>query len=109
VAANWEKVENNQGVLTIEVDASQVDAALDQAFKKVVQKVQVPGFRKGKIPRKMFEARFGVESLYQDALDILLPNAYGQAVREAGIEPVDRPEVDVAQMEKGKNLISRRL
>ncbi|MFP3381532.1 trigger factor family protein, partial [Bacillus sp. SIMBA_069] len=56
MAANWEKVENNQGVLTVEVDASQVDAALDQAFKKVVQKVQVPGFRKGKIPRKMFEA-----------------------------------------------------
>jgi trigger factor len=105
VAANWEKVENNQGVLTVEVDASQVDAALDQAFKKVVQKVQVPGFRKGKVPRKMFEQRFGVESLYQDALDILLPTAYGQAVREAGIEPVDRPEVDVAQMEKGKNLI----
>jgi len=105
VAAKWEKLENNQGVLTIEVDAAQVDAALDQAFKKVVQKVHVPGFRKGKIPRKMFEARFGVESLYQDALDILLPQAYGQAVRETGIEPVDRPEVDVEQMEKGKNLI----
>lgn len=105
MAANWEKVENNQGVLTVEVDASQVDAALDQAFKKVVQKVQVPGFRKGKVPRKMFESRFGVESLYQDALDILLPAAYGQAVRETGIEPVDRPEVDVEQMEKGKNLI----
>ena len=105
MAAKWEKLENNQGVLTIEVDAAQVDAALDQAFKKVVQKVHVPGFRKGKIPRKMFEARFGVESLYQDALDILLPQAYGQAVRETGIEPVDRPEVDVEQMEKGKNLI----
>ncbi|MCC8435264.1 trigger factor [Brevibacillus sp. M2.1A] len=105
MAANWEKVENNQGVLTVEVDATQVDAALDQAFKKVVQKVQVPGFRKGKVPRKMFESRFGVESLYQDALDILLPTAYGQAVREAGVEPVDRPEVDVTQMEQGKNLI----
>jgi len=105
VAAKWEKLENNQGVLTIEVDAAQVDAALDQAFKKVVKKVNVPGFRKGKIPRKMFEARFGVESLYQDALDILLPAAYGQAVRETEIEPVDRPEVDVEQMERGKNLI----
>jgi trigger factor len=105
VAAKWEKVENNQGVLTVEVDAAQVDAALDQAFKKVVQKVSVPGFRKGKIPRKMFEARFGVESLYQDALDILLPAAYGQAVRETGIEPVDRPEVEIEQMGKGKNLI----
>jgi trigger factor len=105
VAAKWEKLENNQGVLTVEVDAAQVDAALDQAFKKVVQKVQIPGFRKGKIPRKLFEARFGVESLYQDALDILLPVAYGQAVRETGIEPVDRPEVEVEQMGKGQTLI----
>ncbi|GED50876.1 trigger factor [Brevibacillus borstelensis] len=105
MAAKWEKLENNQGVLTVEVDATQVDAALDQAFKKVSKKVNVPGFRKGKVPRKMFEARFGVESLYQDALDIILPTAYGQAVRETGIEPVDRPEVDVEQMEKGKSLI----
>lgn len=105
MAVKWEKLENNQGVLTVEVDASQVDTALDQAFKKVSKQVNVPGFRKGKVPRKMFEARFGVESLYQDALNIILPSAYGQAVREAGIEPVDRPEVDVEQMEKGKNLI----
>lgn len=105
MAAKWEKLENNQGVLTVEVNADEVDQALDQAFKKVVQKVNVPGFRKGKIPRKMFEARFGVESLYQDALDILLPAAYGQAVRETGIEPVDRPEVEVEQMAKGENLI----
>lgn len=105
MAAKWEKLENNQGVLTIEVNADQVDTALDQAFKKVVAKVNVPGFRKGKIPRKMFEARFGVESLYQDALDILLPQAYGQAVNETGIEPVDRPEVEVEQMGKGQDLV----
>ncbi|MFM1655339.1 trigger factor [Brevibacillus sp. B_LB10_24] len=105
MAAKWEKLENNQGVLTVEVEPEQVDQALDQAFKTVVKKVNIPGFRKGKIPRKMFEARFGVESLYQDALDILLPTAYGQAVKEAGIEPVDRPEVDVEQMGKGEKLI----
>jgi len=105
VVAKWEKLENNQGVLTVEVDADQVNLALDEAFKKVVKKVNVPGFRKGKVPRKMFENRFGVESLYQDALDILLPKAYGQAVREAGIEPVDRPEVDVEQMEVGQKLV----
>ncbi len=105
MVAKWEKLEGNQGVLTVEVEADQVDKALDQAFKKVVQKVHVPGFRKGKIPRKMFEARFGVESLYQDALDILLPAAYGQAVRETGIQPVDRPEVNVEQMGKGQNLV----
>ncbi|AIG25553.1 trigger factor [Brevibacillus sp. 7WMA2] len=105
MVAKWEKLENNQGVLTVEVDADQVNLALDEAFKKVVKKVNVPGFRKGKVPRKMFENRFGVESLYQDALDIILPQAYGQAVRETGIEPVDRPEVDVEQMEAGQKLV----
>lgn len=65
----------------------------------------MPGFRKGKMPRPLFEQRFGVESLYQDALDFILPEAYGNAVEEAEINPVDRPEIDVTQMEKGKELI----
>jgi trigger factor len=103
--ANWEKLENNQGVLTIEVEQGQVQDAVDQAFKKVVQKVNLPGFRKGKVPRKIFEARFGVESLYQDALEILFPTVYGQAVSEAGISPVDRPEVDVEKMGKDINWV----
>ena len=105
MSAKWEKQEGNQGTLTVEVPASEFDNALDQAFKKVVKEVQVPGFRKGKVPRKLFEQRFGVESLYQDALDIILPQAYTEAVEEAGIEPVDRPEVDVKQIEKGQDLI----
>ncbi|EKN70575.1 trigger factor [Schinkia azotoformans] len=105
MSAKWEKLEGNQGVLTIEVDAETVSQALDTAFKKVVNKVNVPGFRKGKVPRKMFEQRFGVESLYQDALDVMLPEAYGKAVEETGIEPVDYPEIDVQQMEKGKSMI----
>ncbi|RXT14673.1 trigger factor [Ammoniphilus sp. CFH 90114] len=103
--ANWEKLENNQGVLTIEVEQAQVEEAVDQAFKKVVKQVNLPGFRKGKVPRKIFESRFGVESLYQDALEILFPTVYGQAVRETGINPVDRPEVDVDQMGKGQNWV----
>ncbi|MYL50228.1 trigger factor [Halobacillus litoralis] len=105
MSAKWEKQEGNQGTLTVEVPASEFDKALDQAFKKVVQQVQVPGFRKGKVPRKLFEQRFGVESLYQDALDIVLPQAYTEAVEETGIEPVDRPEVDVKQIEKGQDLV----
>jgi len=105
MSAKWEKLENNQGVLTVEVDAQEFDKALDQAFKKVVKKVHVPGFRKGKVPRSLFEKRFGIEALYQDALDIILPEAYPKAVEEAGIEPVDRPEIDVEQIEKGKSLI----
>lgn len=102
--SSWEKIEKNQVVLDIEVDAEQVAAALDKAFKKVVQKINVPGFRKGKVPRSIFEAKFGVESLYQDALDILLPEAYVKAVEESGIEPVDRPDVDVEKMAKGQPL-----
>lgn len=105
MSANWEKKEGNQGTLTVEVSPEEFDKALDQAFNKVVKEVQVPGFRKGKVPRKIFEGRFGVESLYQDALDIILPQAYSDAVQETGIEPVDQPEVDVEQIEKGEPLI----
>ncbi|CAM3933113.1 trigger factor [Lederbergia lenta] len=105
MSAKWEKQEGNKGVLTVEVDAEKVNAGLDEAFKKVSKQVNIPGFRKGKIPRGMFEKRFGVESLYQDALDVLLPEAYSNAIDEAGIEPIDRPDIDIEQMEKGKELI----
>jgi len=105
MAQKWEKQEGNEGVLTVTVPATEVDSALDEAFKKVSKEVSVPGFRKGKVPRQMFEKRFGVESLYQDALDILLPKAYTEAVEEAGINPVDQPEVDIEEMEKGKDLV----
>ncbi|SFB39413.1 trigger factor [Lentibacillus halodurans] len=105
MSAKWEKQEGNQGVLTIEVSADEFDKALDQAFKKVVKDVQIPGFRKGKVPRKIFEKRFGVESLYQDAVDIVLPDAYVNAVEETGIEPIEQPDVDIEEIEKGKDLI----
>ncbi|MBI0576538.1 trigger factor [Neobacillus cucumis] len=105
MTAKWEKLEGNRGVLTVEVSADEVSKGLDAAFQKVVKQVNVPGFRKGKMPRGMFEKRFGVESLYQDALDIILPEAYGNAIDETGIEPVDRPDIDIEQMEKGKELI----
>ncbi|MFC5402116.1 trigger factor [Cohnella soli] len=103
MTANWEKIEKNVGVLEVEVAADKVTEALDKAFRKVVQKVNVPGFRKGKVPRNIFEARFGVESLYQDAIDILLPEAYSDAIDQAGIEPIDRPEVDVEQFGRGQS------
>ncbi|MCP1125371.1 trigger factor [Bacillus sp. AFS018417] len=105
MAAKWEKLEGNAGVLTIEVDAKEVNNSLDAAFKKVVKTINVPGFRKGKMPRPLFEQRFGVESLYQDALDIILPKAYGEAIDETGIFPVAHPEIDIEKFEKGENLI----
>jgi len=105
MSAKFEKQEGNQGVLTVEVDAETVSKSLDSAFQKVVKQVNVPGFRKGKMPRALFEKRFGVESLYQDAIDLMLPEAYSAAIDETGIEPVDRPEIDVEQIEKGKSFI----
>lgn len=104
MSAKWEKKDGNTGVLTIEVPAEEVNKALDQAFKKVVNQITVPGFRKGKVPRQIFEKRFGVEALYQDALEIIIPEAYSKAVDETGIFPVDYPEIgDFESFEKGKD------
>ncbi|HCY2838655.1 TPA: trigger factor [Staphylococcus aureus] len=105
MTATWEKKEGNEGLLTVTAPAEKVNKALDQAFKKVVKQINVPGFRKGKVPRPIFEQRFGVEALYQDAIDILLPDAYGEAIDETDIKPVAQPEVSVTQIEKGKDFI----
>ena len=105
MSTNWEKQEGNKGTLTFQVSTDEFSKALDQAFKKVVKDIQIPGFRKGKVPRKIFENRFGVESLYQDAVDIVLPNAYMSAVEEAGIEPIDQPEIDIDEIEQDKPLV----
>lgn len=104
MTATWEKKEGNEGVLSVTVPAEKVDKAIDQAFKKVVKQINVPGFRKGKVPRQIFEQRFGVEALYQDAVDILLPEAYGKAIDETGIKPVDQPEINVTSIEKGEDM-----
>ena len=103
MTATWEKKEGNQGVLSVTVPAEKFDNALDKAFKKVVKQINVPGFRKGKVPRQIFEQLFGVEALYQDAADIVLPEAYGEAIEETGIKPVDQPEIEVQQIEKGQD------
>lgn len=100
-----EKIDDVKMSLEIEVDEAVLADALNQAYKKVVKKVSLPGFRKGKVPRPILESRFGPEVLYEDALEILVPDAYDKAVEEAGIEPIDRPEIDLVQMEKGKPFI----
>jgi trigger factor len=103
--ASFEKVEKNVALLEVEVPAEQVDVALDQAFKKVVTKINVPGFRKGKVPRAIFDRKFGVQSLYNDAIEILLPDAYAKAVEETGINPVDQPDVDIVAFDKGQSFV----
>ena len=93
MSVKWEKQEGNEGLLTVTVEAVEVDKALDQAFKKVVKQINVPGFRKGKMPRNVFEKMYGAEALYQDALEIVINSSYPVALDEAGIEPVDYPEI----------------
>ncbi|KRK98236.1 trigger factor [Secundilactobacillus odoratitofui DSM 19909 = JCM 15043] len=102
MAAKWEKNDTNKGELTFEIGADQIKKGLDQAFARTKKNLAVPGFRKGKVPRQIFNQMYGEEALYQDALNIVLPDAYEQAIKEAGIEPVDQPEVNVESMEKGQ-------
>lgn len=101
----WDKIENNKVKMEIELPENEVDTALDKAYHKVVKKVNLPGFRKGKIPRKVLEGRFGPEVLYQDALELLVPKAYGDALESEKLEPIDEPNIEVVQMEKGKPLL----
>lgn len=101
-----ETVETNKVKLTITLSAESFDKALDGAFKKVSKNLQVPGFRKGKMPRAMFEQKFGVEALYEDALDVLLPKAYMDAVAETNVAPVVAPSWDIKQIGKGQELIA---
>lgn len=100
--ANWEKIEKNTGILRVEVDEERVEEGLNLAFKKISKRVNVPGFRKGRVPRPIFEAKYGVESLYQDAIDSILSEAYTQAVKETNIQPVSQPEIEVEQFGKGQ-------
>lgn len=105
MSVKWEKKEGNVGTLTFEIEQSKIKEGLDKAFVKVRKTLNVPGFRKGKVPRQIFNQRFGEEALYQDALDILLPEVYSDAVDEAGIYPVDTPQVNVESMEKDQTWV----
>ncbi|WP_407886096.1 trigger factor [Levilactobacillus sp. N40-8-2] len=102
MAAKWEKKDSNQGELTFEIAPDMIKDGLDKAFKRTKKNLAVPGFRKGRVPRQIFDQMYGEEALYQDALNIVLPDAYEEAIKDAGIEPVDQPQVDVESMDKGK-------
>ncbi|MGE7367298.1 trigger factor [Desemzia incerta] len=102
MTTKWEKKGINDGVLSFEISEEQVKQGIETAFNKVKGTLSVPGFRKGKVPRKVFNKMYGEEALYEDALNAILPEAYAAALEEAGIEPVDQPEIDVKSMETGK-------
>ena len=100
-----EKLEKNMVKLTIEVSAEEVEKALDAAYQKQKGSINVPGFRKGKVPRAMIEKMYGVGVFYEEAANTLMQNSYPAAVEESGVDVVSRPTVDVVQIEKGKAFI----
>ncbi|MCI8885113.1 MAG: trigger factor [Dorea sp.] len=100
-----EKLEKNMARLTIEVPADDLEKALQNAYKKQKNRIAIPGFRKGKVPRQMIEKMYGAEIFYDDAANELIPKAYSEAYDSGEADIVSRPEIDVVQIEKGKPFI----
>jgi len=100
-----EKLEKNMAKLTIEVSAEELEKAIEGAYQKNKNKISIPGFRKGKAPRKMIEQMYGKEVFYEDAANALIPDAYDKAVAECEEEIVSAPKVEVTQIEAGKPFI----
>lgn len=100
-----EKLENNMAKLTIEVSAEELEKAIEGAFQKSKNKISIPGFRKGKVPRKMIEQMYGKSVFYEDAANDLIPDAYEKALEECTEEIVSSPKIDVVQLEAGKPFI----
>ncbi len=100
-----EKLENNMAKLTIEVPAEELEKAIEGAYRKNRGRISIPGFRKGKAPRKMIEQIYGKEVFYEDAANALIPDAYEKAYDECGEEIVSSPQIDVVQLEAGKPFI----
>lgn len=100
-----EKLENSMAKLTIEVSAEELEKAIQDAYQKNKNKISIPGFRKGKAPRKMIEQMYGKEIFYEDAANSLIPDAYEKAYDECTEEIVSSPKIDVVQLEAGKPFI----
>ena len=101
-----EKLEKNMAKLTIEVDAERFNDAIKKAYNKNKNKMSVPGFRKGKVPQAMIEKMYGPDVFYEDAANLIIPDAYAEEIDAAeDLEIVSQPKIDVVQIEKGKNFI----
>lgn len=100
-----EKLDNNMVKVTIEVEPEKVDAAIKKAYNKKKSQFSVPGFRKGKVPQNFIEKAYGVEVFYEEAANIMIPEAYSESMKDSDLDIVSRPDIDVVQLEKGKPFI----
>lgn len=105
MAVKVEKLENSRVKLTVDIDANQLEQAVEEAYRRNVKKITIPGFRKGKAPRKLIELNYGPDVFLEDAVEILLPRLYEQAVEETKINPVDRPDADIEEIGRGKGAV----
>lgn len=102
MSVSFENKATNRGVITFTIGQDKIQPALDQAFNKVKKNLNAPGFRKGHMPRAVFNQKFGEEALYEDALNVILPAAYEAAVAELSLDVVAQPKIDIQSMEKGQ-------
>ncbi|KAA9236639.1 trigger factor [Lactobacillus jensenii] len=102
MSAKWEKTGKTTGELTFEISQEEIKLGLDQAFNRIKKNLRVPGFRKGHVSRVIFNQYYGEEALYEDALNLVLPNAYTAAVKEAKIDAVGQPKIEPVSMDKDK-------
>ena len=105
MATTFEKLSSNKVKLGFTVDAAKFDEAIRKAYQKDVKNITIPGFRKGKAPMQVIENHYGAGVFYEDAFEILFPEVYQAALTEHSVTPVDRPELNMEQIEKGKDLI----
>lgn len=105
MSASLEKISGNIAEINIEVEVSKFNEGINSAYLKNAKKFNLPGFRKGKAPRKLVEQYYGEGVFYEDAINIIFPEVYDAAIEELKLEPVDRPDIDVVQIGDGKNLI----
>ena len=103
MSVSFENTATNRGVVTFTIGQDKIQPALDQAFNKVKKNLNAPGFRKGHMPRAVFNQKFGEEALYDDALNAILPAAYEEAIAELGLDVVAQPKIDVKSIEKGQD------
>lgn len=103
--ATVEKLDNHQVLLEVEVEPPKVEKALDQAYRHLSKQVTIPGFRKGKVPRFVLEQFVGKEPLYNEAAEILIPDAYEKAVVEHRLSPINQPEIEIMKVKEGEPLV----
>ena len=105
MGSTFEKISSNKVKLSFVVSKEDFAAALKKAYTKTAGRFNIPGFRRGKAPMHVIEMHYGAGVFFEEAFDEIFPTVYSEALREHNVEPVDRPELDVTQIEKGQDLI----